>query len=174
MCWPAPMPSSSEVGVMAWVRRWWWQAVARLRGEGGGEAGSAVVEFVFLAILLMVPLVYLVLMLARLQAGAYAASAAARESGRLFVTAPDEASAVARSRAAANLALANMGFTEGSRLDLSCSATPCLTPGAAVTSRVTVTVPLPLIPAFARGFIPLEVPLHAQNVSEVDTYRSGP
>ena len=44
------------------------------------EGGSAVVEFVFLAVLLMVPLFYLVMTLSRVQAGAYAASTAARAS----------------------------------------------------------------------------------------------
>ena len=45
------------------------------------------VEFVFLAVLVMVPLFYLVMTLSRLQAGAYAASTAAREAGRAYVTA---------------------------------------------------------------------------------------
>ena len=51
-----------------------------------GEQGSALVEFVFLAVLMMVPLIYLVMVLARLQAGSYAASAAVREAGRAYVT----------------------------------------------------------------------------------------
>ena len=75
--------------------------IARLRlrlgqlGGGGSEAqaGSALVEFVFLAVLMMVPLFYLVMVLARLQAGAYGVSAAAREAGRAYVTAPSAAQA---------------------------------------------------------------------------------
>ena len=34
-----------------------------------GEGGSAVVEFVVLGVLMLIPLVYLVMMLARVQAG---------------------------------------------------------------------------------------------------------
>ena len=51
------------------------------------EGGTAVIEFVWLAILMLVPLIYLVLCLARLQAGSYAVTQAARESARAFVTA---------------------------------------------------------------------------------------
>ena len=62
--------------------------VRRLGNAGpGAQAGSAIVEFVFLAVLMLVPLFYLVMVLARLQAGAYAVSAASREAGRAYVTA---------------------------------------------------------------------------------------
>lgn len=155
---------------------------ARLRarvtlGEDGrpssGEQGSAVIEFVALAVLVLIPLVYLVLLMGRLQAGAYAVSAAARESGRVFVTAPDEATANARARAAADLAMGNLGFFEGSSLDLTCSATPCLTPGAAVRSSTAVRVPLPLVPAFARTVVPLEIVLTSEDVARVDRFRAA-
>lgn len=136
------------------------------------EQGSAVVEFVFLGVLFLIPLVYLILLMGRLQAGAYAVSAAARESGRVFVTAPDEASANARARAAADLAMANLGFTDGASLGLACSATPCLTPGATVRSTTSVRVPLPLVPAFARGVIPLEVQLNSEDIAHVDRFRA--
>ena len=51
------------------------------------EEGSAIVEFVFLAVLLLIPLIYLTMMIARVQAGSYAVAHAAREAGRAFVTA---------------------------------------------------------------------------------------
>ena len=48
----------------------------QLGGDGSpAQAGSAIVEFVFLAVLMIVPLFYLVMVLARLQAGAYGVSA---------------------------------------------------------------------------------------------------
>ena len=43
------------------------------------ERGSAVVEFVVLGVLMLVPLIYLVMMMARLQAGSFAVTQAARE-----------------------------------------------------------------------------------------------
>ena len=66
-----------------------------------GERGSAVVEFVFLTVLLTIPMIYLVLTLARVQAGTYAVSAAAREAGRAYVTAEGARGAEVRARAAA-------------------------------------------------------------------------
>ena len=53
------------------------------------EDGSALVEFVFLAVLMLVPIVYLIVALGRIQAGALAVEQGAREAGRAFVTAPD-------------------------------------------------------------------------------------
>ena len=51
-----------------------------------GEEGSAVVEFVALAVLLLIPIIYLILTVGRLQAASYAVSTAAREAARAYVT----------------------------------------------------------------------------------------
>ena len=56
-----------------WVR-------ALLRNDDGG---NAIIEFVYLAVLLMVPLVYVLLTVFRVQGAAYAVSSAAREAGRV-------------------------------------------------------------------------------------------
>lgn len=154
------------------IRRPLRDALARCCERGPGcERGSAVVEFVFLAVLVLVPTFYLVVMLARLEAGAYAASTAAREAGRAYVTAPDPTSAPARARAAAALAFADQGFSGSGRLTLGCDGSPCLRPGARVEARTEVTVPLPLVPGFAREVVPLRVPMRASHVSTVDSYR---
>lgn len=141
--------------------------------RGPRESGSAVVEFVFLAVVLMVPLIYLVMMLGRLQAGAYAATAAAREAGRAFVTAPSPAAAEPRARAAAGIAFADQGFGAEGRLVLRCDGAPCLRPEGRVEAVAEVTVPLPLVPSFARDLIPLEVPLRASHTAVVDRFRGG-
>ena len=137
------------------------------------ERGSAVVEFVALGVLLLVPLVYLVLMLARVQAGAFAVSQAAREAGRAFITAPAGSTAAARARAAARISFDDHDFADTGRLTISCAATPCLSPDARVTTTATVAVPLPLVPAFVRGMVPLSVPVTASHVSTVDRFRSS-
>ena len=74
-----------------------------------GESGTALVEFVWLAILLIVPLLYIVLAAFDTQRAAYAASSAARSAGRAFVTAPDQASGYARAEAAVRLPTATRG-----------------------------------------------------------------
>ena len=140
-----------------------------------GERGSALVEFVFLAVLLMVPLFYLVMTLSRIQAGAYAASTAAREAGRAFVTASEPAAAEQRAAAAARIAFEDQGFGVGqTHLAMSCDGTPCLRPDGRVEMSTTVTVPLPLIPSFARSLVPLEVPVTASHVAVVDRFRGQP
>ncbi len=138
------------------------------------ERGSALIEFVFLSIVLLIPLVYLVLSLGRLQAGSYAVSAAAREAARAFVTSEESDAAAARADAAAAIAFEDQGFGSEGRIEVSCSATPCLTPEARVSVRARVSVPLPLIPAFARSVVPLEVPVTSTITVAVDRFRSAP
>lgn len=139
--------------------------------RAAGEGGSAVIEFVFLAVLLMVPLFYLVMTLARIQAGAYAASAAAREAGRAYVTASAMASAQERAMSAARIAFEDQGFgADEAQLTMSCDGAPCLRPDGRVVMATTVVVPLPLIPSFARGVVPLEVPVTASHVAVVDRF----
>ena len=137
------------------------------------ERGSALVEFVFLSIVLLIPLVYLVLSLGRLQAGSYAVSAAAREAARAFVTADASDSATSRAEAAAEIAFDDQGFGQQGRIQVSCSATPCLTPEATVSVRAEVSVPLPLIPDFARSVVPLQIPVSSTVTVSVDRFRSA-
>ena len=139
---------------------------------GATDRGSAVVEFVFLTVLLLVPLFYLLMTVSRVQAGSYAASTAAREAGRAYVTARGQESAAERARAAARVAFEDQGFgpVDG-RLAMVCDGTPCLRPGGRVKMTTTVVVPLPLVPSFARRVVPLEVPITANHVAVVDRFR---
>ena len=98
--------------------------LARVGWKAPAERGSAVVEFVFLAVLLMVPLFYLVMVLARLQAGAYAVSGAAREAGRAYTTARVPAQAPARAEAAAESPSATRGFDGWARSASPATAIP--------------------------------------------------
>ena len=144
----------------AWRQRW------------SDEGGTAVIEFVWLAVLLLVPLIYLVLCLARVQAGSYAVTQAARESGRAFVTASDDEQARARSMAAADIAFEDQGFGGQGDLSARCTAAPCLSPGESVTTLAAVTVPLPLVPGFLREVVPLEIPVSAQQVAPVPEHEA--
>ena len=49
------------------------------------DSGNAIVEFLGIALILLIPLVYLVLVLARLQAAGYAVQGAAKDAGRAYV-----------------------------------------------------------------------------------------
>lgn len=129
------------------------------------------VEFVFLAVLLMVPLFYLVMVLAQLQAGAYAVSGAAREAGRAYTTAVSEAQAPARAQAAARIAFSDQGFDGLGSVSLGCDGSPCFRPDGRVEVTATLTVPLPLVPMAFAGVVPTSIPVSATHVATVDRFR---
>jgi hypothetical protein len=133
-----------------------------------GDAGSALVEFVGVAALLLVPLVYLVLAAGQLQAAAFAVEGAAREGGRLAVTAPDVATGAERAQAAAVVALADAGVRAEPVVSLSCERDPCLQPDARVSVSVEVLVAPP--GAGALGAVPVTVPVRASSVAVVDRF----
>ena len=114
-----------------------------------GEAGTALIEFVWLAILLLVPLLYVVLAAFETQRAAYAASAAARSAGRAFVTAPDQTTGYARAEAAVRLAYEDQRIDRVPDVRISCRPHPrnCLTPGSVVRAEIRSSVDLPLMPA---------------------------
>jgi hypothetical protein len=133
---------------VSWLRR-------RLRGE----RGSALVEFVFVALVVFVPLIYLVAGFSAVQRGVFASTAAAREAGRAMGTAPDPVTGEARALRAAQLAVADQ-HVDATDLRLSyvgpggtCEGggggySPSLTPGEEFSVCVTVTVRIPLLPDF--------------------------
>ncbi len=112
------------------------------------ESGSALVELIWLGILLLVPMVWIVLSVFEVQRGAFGVTAAARAAGRAFVLAPDDATGARHARAAADVALADQGLdSTGWRLEVSCgSLRDCHVGGAVVEVRVATRVELPFIP----------------------------
>lgn len=114
------------------------------------DEGSAVVEFVGLGTLLLVPVVYFVLTVAQVQAGAFAVVAAAQQASQVLARTPPDELSEAGLTATAQLAVADHGFgPETLSIALSCSDGPCGTPGAVATVRSSLTVELPLVPGVA-------------------------
>jgi Flp pilus assembly protein TadG len=129
--------------------------VSRVRGD----SGSAIVEFVFVAVVIMVPLVYLIAAVATVQRNTLAVTQAARDAGRAFVTSETNAQARQRVGAAVRLALADQGLpndaaTRFVAADGKCTdraITPRLAPGAEFTVCVTRRVQLPAVPTVLTG-----------------------
>lgn len=137
------------------------------------EQGSALVEFSWLAILLMVPLLYVVLTVFEVQRAAFGVSSAARAAARAVTLAPDEATAQHRASFAARLALSDQGLSEAHEsLALHCAPDPanCLAPGSSVTATVGYAVPLPLLPPALGGHRP-SVRVEAEHTVPYGTYR---
>ncbi|MDK3258105.1 hypothetical protein [Blastococcus capsensis] len=133
---------------MSWLRR-------RL-GMVAGERGSALVEFVFIALVVFVPLVYIVAGFSAVQRGVFASQAAAREAGRAMGIAPDPGTGHERALRAAQLAVEDQSVEAtdlrlayapaGAGCDTAGSYSPTLAPGEEFSVCVTVTVRIPLLP----------------------------
>lgn len=138
------------------------------------DQGSATIEFVALGVLLLVPLVYLVIALSRIQAASFAADSSAREAARAFVTATDEDDGRWRASIAVRLGLRDQGFTDLDDGDLAFQCeTPeaCLTPGSQVRVLVEVRVALPGVPDFLGSGSSSAVTVRATHLAVVDQFR---
>ncbi|RKS72680.1 hypothetical protein CLV35_2929 [Motilibacter peucedani] len=131
------------------------------------DGGSALIETVFLAVLLLVPLTWVMLAAFSAQNASYAAAAAAREGSRAYVTTQGDADAAAeaRARAAAHLVMTDFDASS-SRERIAVSGS--LAPGSFVTVTVRTRVPLPFLPGFLSH---AAVPVRAQALAVVDEYR---
>jgi len=138
------------------------------------ECGSAIVEFIVVMLLAVLPVGYLVTAVMRVQAASYAASQAVREAGRAFVQSDSIQQARTQARAAARLAFADQGFElPPSAVTFTCSQAQCLSPSGTVTVSLNWSVPLPLLPSSMHEDVPASIRIHADHLATVDTYRSG-
>jgi hypothetical protein len=105
------------------------------RGVVNGERGAAVVELLVVFLTLLVPLVYVMLVMADVQRALLATSSAAREAGRVYVTGSDRLDAERRAALAYREVLATYGVRPGDpgagmRLRAACPAAGEFGPGA--------------------------------------------
>ena len=122
-------------------------ASADARVHDDAERGSAVVEFTFLSLLLMVPLVYFIITMGQLQGGSFAVVGAADQAAKVFVAQEDAAVGRAAAEQSVLLALADHGLSAAdTRVETSCAPADCLAAGSAVTVTVHLRVPLPFVP----------------------------
>ena len=85
-----------------------------------GDDGNALVEFTYLAVLLMVPLVYVLLAGFQVQRAAFGVTEAARQAGRAYARADSAATGQARADAASMLAMKDQGITNSSPPMITC------------------------------------------------------
>jgi Flp pilus assembly protein TadG len=132
--------------------------LARLRAEC--EGGSAIVEFVFVAVMVLVPLVYLIVAVAVVQRSRLAVTNAARDVGRAVASADSSAEADDRAAVALRIALKNQGYSPSEvqvryvQAGAGCEAsaiTPTLTAGSAFAVCVVRRQGLPAVPTLVSG-----------------------
>jgi hypothetical protein len=126
--------------------------VTRIRERN--DEGSALVEFVGLGVVLLLPLLYLLLSVFAVQKAAFAVTQAAREAGRAYATAPSSSAAAARASYAAELALESQGVDASYELRYAPAGATCksapgdgaasLTAGARFVVCVRTRAALPL------------------------------
>ena len=130
------------------------------------DRGSALVEFQFLAILLLVPLVYVMLAALDVQRTVFGATQAAREAGRVAASTGSEASA----RYAAARSLLDQGVDPSAvGVSFRCPS-GCQTAGGRVTVEVTARVSLPFLPDALAGVA--AIPVSATHTAPIDRYRA--
>ena len=149
-------------------------AVRRRAVAGNSQSGSAIIEFVYLAVLLMVPLVYVLITVFRVQAASYAVSSAAREAGRVYATSSNIDEADGRAFAAARMVMADSNLPlDSDQLRITCSTRPCLQPGSQVDVVMNYNVALPLVPRFFSDRAPASIHVTSSHLEVVDRYRTA-
>lgn len=107
------------------------------------ERGDASVEFLGILVVLVIPVLYIVLAVGQVSAGAMAVDAGAREAARIL--AEDPAREADASHA---VALIVEDFGIDAQADVSPKCVGCEGDGGVVDVRVSVRVPLPFVPAW--------------------------
>ncbi|GAA1632182.1 MULTISPECIES: hypothetical protein [Brevibacterium] len=108
------------------------------------DAGTAVIEFIFAAVILLIPVVYLMLALSQLQAAGYATTSAAVSASR--IAARDANPSQQRAEDVAAMHFTDFGLRDVPiTITYSCSG-PCGRAGSLVTADVETRIPLPGIP----------------------------
>ena len=126
-----------------------------MRARRRSDDGSAVVEIVWLGILLLVPLLWIVLSVFEVQRGAFATTSAARSAARAYALADSDAAGREQASAAIRQAMADQGGDDQDfAFDVTCGGGDCHAPGAVITVTVWSCVDLPLLPAVLGGDAP--------------------
>lgn len=119
------------------------RVLSRLRASDG----SAVPEFIVIAVGIMIPIGYIVVAIADVLGAHAAAQHAVREAGRVFVRDVGVQAGQWRAQQAAVIAFADRGLVlPPDALNLECQPT-CLQPGGTVRVQLAWDMPLPWIPA---------------------------
>ncbi len=134
----------------------------RRRFAAGGDAdqGRALIEVVILAVLLLIPTVYLLGSFLRVQSATFAVAQAARDAGRLMDSAPSLAAGLDRSQEAARVSLADqrvpaddvtIRFVEAGAGCTAPEISPSLAPGSVFDICVSTVITLPGVPTVVTG-----------------------
>jgi hypothetical protein len=130
-------------------------------GSADDDGGRALIEVVFLAVLLLIPTVYILACVMRIQAATFAVSQGARDAGRVMDAAPTPAVGVARAQEIAQLALTDQRVpADGMQVRFVAPGSDCVTapqvppslrPGDVYDVCVVALVTFPGVPSVVTG-----------------------
>lgn len=145
--------------------------IGKLTGFGAGrdEVGTATVEMAILGSLVFGVLVHAIVLFGVIQRSMLAASAAAREVGRVVVLADTEPEATQRAEQVLTQVATNHGLAV-SDLDVALSGE--LTRGQKLRVTVRTSAPVASLPFIGSVWPTLSVPIEAVYVGRVDKFRS--
>lgn len=131
------------------------------------EKGNVAIEFITIAVFLMIPLCYLAIACASVVSEYLVVNSAARNGARAFVIRVDDQAGrmSALNEVHRQLAAENLSGSEFS-MNINCTAHPCLTPDSYVTVRLTGQrrIELPLLGS-------VRIPISATQTLAVDSLR---
>ena len=135
------------------------------------DDGSAIVEFVWLAVLLMIPLIYVVLAALSVQRSAFATTAAAREAARAYATAASDAEGEQRAETAVAMAMQDQGVSWSLHGRVIQCGACTFAPGSTFSVDISTTVALPFVPGWLCGEKCVAgIPVSAHHRERIDCY----
>jgi hypothetical protein len=132
--------------------------------NANGDRGNAILEFHFLGLLLLVPLVYVMLAVLDVQRASYGTTQAAREAARVYSVTGD----LTQAEFAARVSLDDQRISQPVTVEIAGTYAPA----ARITVTVDTTVTLPFLPDALAGAARARIPVSARTVVVVDRYRS--
>lgn len=139
------------------------------RAKNSDDRGSASIEFIAFAVLVLVPMWYLMLALGNIQAATLAAEGAARHGARMFTLSSTESEARRVTAETVRLAMEDFGLS-GSAVEWTVKCIPhCESAVGRVEVGVNMHVDLPLAPPVFAGFA--RVPISATAAAPLSRFR---
>lgn len=137
-----------------------------------GDDGSASLEFIVVAIGILLPLTYVILTVGAIHRAHAAAAHGVREAARILMQADSFRSGELAARAAADLAFQDHGLVAPpDAFRIACLGV-CLRPGSQIQVAVRWDMPLPWVPDSLAG--PVSWPIDDEQTLVLDSFRADP
>lgn len=129
------------------------------------ESGEATVEFIALALVILIPIAYFIIAMSSVQSAVFASEAAAREATRILANDPAKTVHVQRQ---IDQIFVDYKVESAPTIQIECEPQPCAN-ARTIGATVSTDVKLPLIPDAFRTALSAQIPVSAQYLMPVST-----